>query len=383
MENVIETFESITKSLRAFLPERIRPFSKEARLSERGVFITGVRGVGKTVFALYKMPDNALYIAADHPILSGLKLFDVVERIFKEGYYHVVIDEIHNFMDWAKDVKVLYDLFPRKSLWLIDSNSALPKAHAADLSRRFPKFKVPLLSFREYLNLKYGLDYPVIDPFSPDEKFMLDVLRKVDILPEFNQYLSGGTRPFFLEGMFREKLFASIEKSIHFDIPYLVPSIKENHFHMMKAVIRYLLYSPAPTVNIEKLSREFAISKPKMYQLLQAMSEVDLISIVRRERDFSAFSKGAKMFLKDFSLYFTMNANKGSGREAFVNYCLSMMGDVFACKDERICDFVINGMKMEVGGKSKGKKGSDIVVSFDIELPVKNKIPAWILAMGW
>ena len=61
------------------------------------------------------------------------------------------------------------------------------------------------------------------------------------------------------------------------------------------------------------------------------------------------------MFPKDFSLYFTMNANKGSGREAFVNYCLSMMGDVFACKDERICDFVINGVKVEVGGNRKTK----------------------------
>ncbi len=382
-ENILETFENITRSLRAYLPEKIRPFSREKDVTSRAVFITGMRGVGKTVFALYKMPEDGLYISADHPILSGMKLFDVVERAFKEGYTHVVVDEVHNFLDWAKDAKALHDLYPKKTLWIIDSSSALPKPHTVDLSRRFPQFKIPLLSFREYLNLKYGFDTPPFDPFSPDEETIFRIVRNFDVLGEFNQYLSGGSRPFFLEGMFKEKLLASVEKSIYFDIPYLVPSIKENHFYLMKAIIRYLLYSPVPTINLETLSREFGVSKPKMYQLLQAMSDVDLITIIRKERDFSAFSKGAKMFLKDFSLYFAAGGNKGSAREAFVSYCLSMKGSVFACKDEKMCDFLFENIKIEVGGKSKSKKQSDVVISFEIELPVKNRLPAWTLAMSW
>ncbi|RMG03077.1 MAG: ATP-binding protein, partial [Nitrospirae bacterium] len=43
----------------------------------------------------------------------------------------------------------------------------------------------------------------------------------------------------------------------------------------------------------------------------------------------------------------------------------------------------IDGMKIEVGGRSKKGKSADFVISDELELPVRERIPLWLLGMGW
>jgi hypothetical protein len=40
-------------------------------------------------------------------------------------------------------------------------------------------------------------------------------------------------------------------------------------------------------------------------------------------------------------------------------------------------------MKLEIGGKKKSSKSSDFVLRDDIDLPLRNVIPLWILGMLW
>ncbi len=56
---------------------------------------------------------------------------------------------------------------------------------------------------------------------------------------------------------------------------------------------------------------------------------------------------------------------------------------VFACRDERSGDFIIDGVNVEVGGATKGAKASDLVLRDDIDLPRGKAVPLWLVCMGY
>ena len=83
-------------------------------------------------------------------------------------------------------------------------------------------------------------------------------------------------------------------------------------------------------------------------------------------------------------------------REAFVTVLLQESGyTVNACKNETDGDFVIMKntgtlnlgnspkIKIEVGGKDKVLKQSDLVIRDNTDYPADKAIPLWLLAMGW
>ena len=57
--------------------------------------------------------------------------------------------------------------------------------------------------------------------------------------------------------------------------------------------------------------------------------------------------------------------------------------EVAACEREEEGDLVYRGMKLEIGGKNKGKKKSDYVIRDDIEIPGRDNIPLWMLGFRY
>jgi hypothetical protein len=208
-------------------------------------------------------------------------------------------------------------------------------------------------------------------------------IKNLDILKLFKEYASSGTRPFFLEGNFSEKMENILEKTLYSDIPFFLNSIKENHLKLMKAIIGYLIYSKIPTINVERMCKDWGLSKNKLYELLKVMEEAELINIILKEKDFSINSKGEKIFLADPSYYYIYNGEIGNFREAFTVFTLKEKGKIFASKNEKEGDFIWNDIKIEVGGKNKKIKKSDFVIRDDIDIPLKNKVPLWLLGFLW
>ncbi|MGC8818805.1 MAG: hypothetical protein ACP5QV_05350 [Athalassotoga sp.] len=152
------------------------------------------------------------------------------------------------------------------------------------------------------------------------------------------------------------------------------------HFRLMNAVIGFLAISKVQTLNIDKMCTEWGIGKIKLYQLLNVMEETGLIKIVRYAKDTKTFSKGAKIFFADPSIYSVLNGDMGTRRESYIVEAFSdNVKSVFACKDERNGDFIINEITVEVGGRSKKVKKADYVIRDDIDLPYKNVIPLWLI----
>ncbi|NUU97046.1 ATP-binding protein [Marinitoga sp. 1138] len=380
---IIEKLEIFQEKLLYILPEKFRPFFDTINKDTKNLMLVGSRGTGKTTFLLKNLKEkNALYISADNPIVSTIPLFDLVEAAFLKGYESVFIDEVHFANDWSIHLKGIYDVFPDKNIWVSDSSSIILQKGVSDLSRRFPIIEIPLLSLREFIYLVTGKLYPIIDPFDYDPKIIKKIISEINVLSLYRDYIDHGFRPIFLEDlhMYDNKLLKIVEKSIQSDILFLLPQLRENYLRIINAIIGYLALAKIPRLIINSLCKEFSIGKEKLYQLLNALEAIKVIRIIRHEKDYKLNSVGSKIFLYDPGIYKIFNGDSGNLREAYVAALFSEAGmKVYSSKKEEYGDFVIDGKLIEVGGKNKKIKKADFVLKDDIEIPVKNSIPLWLI----
>jgi len=331
-----------------------------------------------------------LYLSADNPALASEALYENIKSIFMAGYSGVVIDEVHFAKDWSLQLKALYDDFPEHRLWVSDSSSLVLRSGIGDLSRRYLSIQMPFMSFREFLYLETGKEYPAADPFT-ESKLMLPK-PGAEILEMFRTYRSVGTRPFYAEGNFLDRLLSVLDKTLYFDIPFFLPGVTDGNLRLMKAIIGTLADAAIPRLQVRSLCADWAIGSERLYQLLEVMESVGVLRIIRIERDTKARSVGEKLFFADPALYPALRANAGTAREALVAaLCAGAGWTVEASRDETQGDFAISRQStgsvqrhsLEIGGASKKAKAADFVIRDDMDLPGGNAIPLWQLGMSY
>ncbi len=383
----IERAELIQARLLAHQPRRLRDWSVRFTLPDRAGLLSGPRGTGKTTWMLNQAAsEHLLYLSADHPAISMVPLYDLIEGIFMQGYEGVLVDEVHYAADWAQHLKAAYDSFPTGRIIASDSCAIALRKETTDLSRRFPLHNMPLLSYREYLALRLDREIPQVDPFAPTSQAVRTLMREVNLLRYFRDYLGGGFRPFFLEGpdLYQEKVMHTIAKTMESDIPFLVPQITENHLRLMHAVIGYLAIATVPVLQVNSLCREWGLGKEKLYQLLAAMERAHLLRIVRKRNDTKLHSVGAKLLLHEASVYGFFGSNIGTQREAYTVAALADAGfSVFASANEQDCDFIVDGHRIEVGGQGKHPKNADFVIRDNTDVPSGKTLPMWLLGLAY
>ena len=391
----IAELEATMKRRIASLPIRLRPFVRHRDTLPRTFMLTGPRGVGKTTYLLHHaqklletQQERLLYLSADNPTLGNEGLYEIVTSIFLAGYSGVIIDEVHFAKDWSIHLKALYDDFPNHTLWISDSSSLCLRMGKGDLSRRFVHIDMPLLSFREFLYLETGTEYAVYNPFNPSEKLPLQP--SPNVLTTFRTYRRTGTRPFYSEGDFNDRMLSILDKTLYSDIPFFLPSITDGNLRLMKAITGTLTNTSIPRLQVRSLCTDWAIGAEKLYQLLEVMQSVDLLRIIRKEHDTKAKTAGEKLLFSDPAFYTVLGGDIGNAREALVAMLCSYGGYVVeATKDETSGDFVlsksfdntINHIKIEVGGSSKSPKKADFVIRDDTDYPGGKNIPLWLLGM--
>ncbi|WP_448376836.1 hypothetical protein [Fervidobacterium sp.] len=141
-----------------------------------------------------------------------------------------------------------------------------------------------------------------------------------------------------------------------FSIVQFAGQLSKNHPGAMKAIVSHLAFSKIPTINIEAMCRDWSISKQKLYQLLFAMEEIGLITIVQKSPIEKPYSEGSKIFFADPVIYNVLQAETGNFREAFVVFSLKNKGTLLAEKDETKGDLIFNGICLEIGGANKKTK---------------------------
>ncbi len=209
-------------------PEYHRFLYHKIDFSESLIGIKGARGSGKTTLLLqYAQKCNIelskiLYVSCDHPAMVDVSLYDVAQTFYQEGGKLLFFDEIHKAKQFAIHLKAIHDTFDVQVIF--SGSSALRIEHElADLSRRAVVYELPVLSFREFLEMELNIPF---DAFSLDQLLLnhlqisSQLLQQFRPIEQFNKYLQFGAYPFYLESQnsYGNKLLEVINITIDSDL---------------------------------------------------------------------------------------------------------------------------------------------------------------------
>ena len=381
-------FRSFRTQLEHTSTEVVRFLHDQIAWDSRLVAILGARGVGKTTLLLqhiklYDREDESLYVTADDFYFTKYLLFDMAYQFYNLGGKKLYIDEIHKYKDWSREVKNIYDQIPGLQVIYTGSSILDLEKGGADLSRRKVEYRLPGLSFREYLNISQGWQLP---SYSLEEILAGKVefpYKEARPLKLFNDYLSTGYYPFFQDTEYLLRLRSVINQMVESDIPIFADMTVASAVKLKKLL--YVLAQSVPfKPNYTKLARDLDISRNVLPDYMSYLEKAGLVNLLREKaQGLKLLEKVEKIYLNNTNLAYALSEQVpdiGSVRETVF---LSWMRVVCFVTSSAISDFEIDGRTFEIGGKNKTrqqiKQAADgYVVKDDIEYAFRNMIPLWM-----
>ena len=366
---------------------------------ERLIGIKGARGVGKTTMILQHIkqtfPDRAkaFYVSLDHIWFSTHTLMELVEYLYTHGVTHLFLDEVHRYADWVRQIKNIYDSYPKLHI-VFTGSSLLEINHAeADLSRRLRMYHLQGLSFREYLSINHIIQLPPVsleDILSNHQQIASGIASQIKVLPHFEQYIGMGYYPFHLEVSSRSSYYERILQVITTIIENDIPAVENIEYETLQKSKRLLvlLAQAAPfTLNVSSLCDALSTTRNQLIRLLSLLHRSALIRLLYSE------SKGLKSLRKPQKILFenpnlmqalVQRADIGTVRESFL---ADMLVPSHTIQYPLHGDLLVNNCHLfEIGGRNKGfTQIKDIPHSYvaadEIEIGFGNKIPLWIFGL--
>jgi len=375
------------------VPEYRRFLFDKIDFNERLIGILGSRGVGKTTILLQYLhtifkKKQTLYIMADHPAVAQFGLFNIADEFQKKGGEVLIIDEIHKIKNFETDLKLIYDSFFSLNILFTGSNAVAIDNAKADLSRRAVVHILPVLSFREFLELETNEKFEPIaleDLLRNHTSYAIYILSKIKPFAYFEEYLKHGAYPFYTtsKNSYIQKLLSSSMQILETDLP-MIYTIDHDKINSLKKMMIMLCQSQPYDINISKLCGAVELNQRTLYKYLGILQAAGLLRILgAKSSGVSIISKPEKLYLDNTNLFsiFCDSPKKGTIRETFFASSLSYGHSLNYPKSG---DFIVDEKyTFEVGGKDKSfKQLKDIkdgyVVSDGIEVGVDDKIPLWL-----
>jgi predicted AAA+ superfamily ATPase len=332
---------------------------------------------------------ESIYLTLDDLYFTENKLSDLVEEFVMQGGKYLYLDEVHKYPNWSIELKNIYDF--HTELKILVSGSSILEIYKgnADLSRRMMLYKMPTMSFREYLKLSENLDFPA---YSLEEilanhiDISNEINQKFRPVKHFKEYLKYGAYPFFIES--KELVYIKLDNVINTIIENDIQLIEKFSYETVlkaKKLLAIIAESVPFKPNIAKLAEKMKTNRETVLKMINILERAELINTIYEDKKgITKLSKPAKIYLNNPTLSYSLSAKTpelGNLRETFFLNQLKYKHHV-AAPDR--ADFIVDEKyTFEVGGKSKTKnqiQGIDnaFVVSDDIEYGFGNKIPLWL-----
>lgn len=359
---------------------------------ERLVGLIGPRGVGKsTMVKQYILSQENrsewLYASVDHSFFSTHSISSLADECVKEGITHLVLDEIHKYSNWSRELKEIYDGHPSLSVIFTGSSVLDIMKGQADLSRRALMFEMQGLSFREFLQLFHGIKVPV---YSLSDILQNKVETPVDFhpLPLFRDYLRYGYYPFATPETYAIRLQQVVAQTVEIDIPQYA-GMNVSTTRKLRQLVAVIAESAPVKPSVQHLSVELRVSKNDVPDYLLYLEKAGMLAQVRDETGgFRGLGKVEKVYLDNPNLMYALGEeqpNIGNVRETFFYNQTRVMNKVVTSK---VSDFRIGDSTFEVGGHGKGIRqlqGVDngYIVRDDIEYGHGQIIPLWHFGLNY
>ncbi len=361
--------------------------------NERLIGILGSRGVGKTTLLLQYLHSifeekKALYIMADHPLVVELGVFNIADEFQKRGGEVLIVDEIHKIKNFEIDLKLIHDSFFSLNVAFTGSNAVAIDNAKADLSRRVAIYRLPVLSFREFLELETNKTFEALSLNEIIENHTVlatKILSKIKPFAYFEKYLKSGAYPFFLtsQNSYIQKLLSSSMQVLETDLP-MIYTIDHDKINSLKKMMIMLCQSEPYDINISKLCGAVELNQRTLYKYLGILQSAGLIRMLgAKSNGVSIISKPQKLYLDNTNLFsiFCDAPKMGTIRETFFASSVAYEHTINYPKSG---DFILDEKyTFEIGGKDKNFKQlkdahNGYVVADDIEIGMDKKIPLWL-----
>jgi predicted AAA+ superfamily ATPase len=308
----------------AAFPRRayLAPFERLVRQggANRAVVLMGPRRVGKTILVYHTIQslmdgEHALgrdifYLSLETPLLTGANLESLVLRFQKlfdrppQTTLYVFFDEIQYLKNWEVHLKSLVDTYRNCRFVATGSAAAALKTKSAESGAgRFTEFKLPPLTFAEYLRFIRREDELILE--YEEAGILRYAARSIHLLnEEFINYLNFGGYP---EAVFSGTVKSNprryiksdiIEKVLLRDLPslYGITDIQE-----LNSLFNTLAYNTGHELNLAGLSQTSHVAKNTLTRYLEYLEAAFLIKRMRRiDQDAAHFQRMAT-----FKLYLT------------------------------------------------------------------------------
>lgn len=394
MEKLIELFR---KKMTVPLPVFERELERKINWNARLISVRGSRGTGKTTLFLQHIKktfsnnlNKVLYVNLDNIYFSNNTLVELAEKFASRGGTHLFIDEVHKYENWSKEIKNLYDDFPELHIAFTGSSLIEILNGRADLSRRTLVYELTGLSFREYLSLIKAHDFPIFtleEILKNNEQISAEIASKIKPFEFFDDYLSFGYYPYFLEG--KDDYFNRLNETLNMILEVELPMLRGLEIAYIPRIKKLLavIGESAPFIpNITQLAAKIGISRQTLLIYLKYLEDAKLINqLYKKSRGLSVLEKPEKILMENtnlIELFNGENANTGSRRETFVLNQLLHSHKVDFSEESDF--FVDSKYTFEVGGKNKKRKQiqeipDSYIITDDIEFGTDRRIPIWLL----
>ena len=253
--------------------------------SQRLIGIKGARGVGKTTLLLQILKalptSKSLYISLDDFYFLTNSLISLAEQFALKGGKYLYIDEVHKYNNWSQELKNIYDSYPELNIIFTSSSALEINKGKYDLSRRAIIFDLPGLSFREFLELKYGINIKPVnlnDILFNSDKHITKILQKIKPYEYFDEYLRIGYYPYFKEDeeYYHQRLEATIKLVVETDLPAIY-KIDYSSVSKLKKLIM-LIGGISPYIpNVSKLSEQVGVTRDSLLKFLHLLHNAHIL----------------------------------------------------------------------------------------------------------
>lgn len=390
MNTLVQTHNSLLKNKKSTIK---RELADEIDWSKRLIAIKGSRGVGKTTFLLDYVREHCvndktcLYINLNNLFFTERGLVSFVDEFYKKGGKVLLLDQIHKYPDWAKDLRICYEQYT--DLQIIFTGSSILRIKTNDELRGcVDVYYLNGLSFREFLNHETGNQFPrytLEDILENHELIVEDILAKVRPLAYFNDYLKFGYYPCYLEEKsYIDSLLKIINLMLEFDITYL-NQIELKYLPKLKKLL-YIISCNVPfQPNVSKLATDVETSRATIMNYLRYLKNARLIRLLSSKESVKDSSKKPnKVYLHNTNLLYAIapdNVNDNNLRETFF---YNQVGPGRSITSTDRGHFLVNDQfNFEITGsllspESKIRTEDHFVAADMIERGEGNRIPLWL-----
>ena len=367
-----------------------RNLMDEIDWNDRLIGIKGTRGVGKTTFLLQYAKEkfgnsrSCLYINMNNFYFSQCSLVQFAGEFVKRGGKVLLIDQMFKYPNWSEDLRLCYEQYPTLKIVFTGSSVMRLKEENPVLNSIVKVYYLRGLSFREFLNLQSGNNFPAYtleEILNNHEQIARTILREVKPLNYLQDYLHHGFYPFYLEKRnFSENLLKTMNMMIEVDI-ILIKQIELKYLSKIKKLL-YLLAVDGPVApNVSQLAAEIQTSRATVMNYIKYLEDARLINMVYPKGERFP-KKPSKVVMHNSNLMYSFYPVRVDEQDVLDTFFMNTMyKDHKLYKGDKGTSFLVDeGLHFRICTENcKFKNNPNVYYALHkLELGHDNLIPLWL-----